>query len=68
MQRREYFTEYLPKLFWNDIIGSQACRTLGLSRILVTGNTRIRLGNVGVVDVLEADMRNNPCAGVAYFS
>lgn len=39
-----------------------ACRTLGLSRILVTGNTRIRLGNVGVVDVLEADMRKSKTA------
>jgi len=34
-----------------------ACRTLGLSRILVTGDTRIHLANVGVIDVLEADMR-----------
>ena len=34
---------------------------LGLSRILVTGNTRIRLANVGVIDVLEADVRRSPC-------
>lgn len=37
-----------------------ACRTLGLSRILVTGDTRIHLANVGVIDVLEADMRKEP--------
>jgi PAB-dependent poly(A)-specific ribonuclease subunit 3 len=39
-----------------------ACRTVGLSRILITNNARIRLANVGVVDVLEADMRKSKAA------
>jgi len=34
-----------------------AVRSIGLTRVLVTAGGRVRLGSVGVVDVLEADAR-----------